>query len=120
MASIRKRTWMSRGVEHTAWICDYHDQNGRRHIQTFTTKKQADQFAITALHQVKEGIHTAASASVTIAEAFARWITDCEANGLERGTIVQRRGHLNLHVAPFLGRERLSTLTMPRVHQFDA
>jgi integrase len=68
---------------------------------------------------VKRGVHTPASVSITVAEAFARWIVDCEANGLEYGTLLQRRQHLNLHVAPFIGREKLSTLTMPRVHQFD-
>jgi integrase len=64
-------------------------------------------------------VHTPASTSITVEEAFARWIADCEANGLEYGTLLQRRQHLNLHVAPFIGREKLSSLTMPRVHQFD-
>ena len=120
MATIRKRQWTSRGVEHTAWVVDYFDQAGKRRLKTFKTKKEAEAWAVTALHEVKTGVHTAASVSITVAEAFERWISDCEANGLERGTIVQRRGHLNLHVAPFLGREKLSALTMPRVHEFDA
>lgn len=33
---------------------------------------------------------------------------------------VQRRQHLNLHIAPFLGGELLASLTAPRVHQFVA
>jgi integrase len=118
--AIRKRTWKSGGVERTAWVCDYFDQSSKRRLKTFVTKKEADAWAVIARHEVKQGVHTPASTSVTVAEAFERWIADCEANGLERGTIVQRRGHLNLHVAPFLGREKLSALTMPRVHQFDA
>jgi integrase len=117
--SIRKRTWKSRGTERTAWVVDYVDQHGRRRLKTFATKKEADAWAITARHEVKQGVHTPASVSITVAEAFARWIVDCEANGLEYGTLLQRRQHLNLHVAPFIGREKLSTLTMPRVHQFD-
>jgi integrase len=120
MASIRKRIWTSRGIERTAWVVDYFDQAGKRHLKTFATKKEADAWAVTALHEVKQGIHTPASARITVAEAFERWIADCEANGLEYGTLLQRRQHLNLHVAPFIGREKLSTLTMPRVHQFDA
>jgi integrase len=53
-----------------------------------------------------------------VSEAVERWIADCEANGLERGTLVQRRQHLNLHIAPFIGSVKLSSLTTPRVHQF--
>jgi integrase len=118
--SIRKRTWKSNGAEQTAWVVDYVDQHGKRRLRTFATKREADTWAVTARHEIKQGVHTPASVSITVAEAFERWIADCEANGLERGTIVQRRGHLNLHVAPFLGREKLSTITMPRIHQFDA
>jgi integrase len=120
VASIRKRTWKSGGVERTAWVCDYFDQAGKRRLKTFVTKKEADAWAVTARHEVKTGIHTPASVSVTVTEAFTRWIVDCEANGLERGTIVQRQGHLRHHVTPFIGGEKLSTLTMPRIRQFDA
>lgn len=120
MASTRKRTWTSRGIERTAWVVDYVDQTGKRRLKTFATRKEADAWSVTALHEVNLGTHTPASTSITVAEAFDRWIADCEANGLEYGTLLQRRQHLNLHVAPFLGREKLSSLTTPRVHQFDA
>ena len=120
MASIRKRAWRSNGVERTAWIVDYFDQAGKRHLKTFGTKKEADAWAVTALHEVRQGIHTPASSSVTVSDVTELWIVDCEANGLEYGTIKQRREHLKLHIAPFLGREKLSALSTPRVHQFDA
>jgi integrase len=120
MASIRKRIWKTGGAEKSAWIVDYVDQAGKRRLKTFSTKKQADAWTVQARHEVAQGTHTPASMSVTIAEAFDRWIAHCEAEGLEYGTIVQRRQHLNLHVAPFIGPEKLSSLTTPRVHQFDA
>jgi hypothetical protein len=120
MASIRKRTWTSRGVERSAWICDYFDQAGKRHLKTFATKKEAEAWSVSALHEVKQGIHTPSSTSVTVSEATERWIAHCEAEDLEFSTIKQRRQHLNLHIAPFLGRERLSSLTMPRIHKFDS
>ena len=120
MASIRKRVWKTKGVEKTAWVVDYADQAGKRRLKTFSTKKEADAWAVQARHEVSQGTHTPASISVTVAEAFDRWIERCDAEGLEHGTIVQRRQHLNLHVAPFIGREKLSTLTTPRIHQFDA
>ena len=48
------------------------------------------------------------------------WISHCEAEGLEFGTIKQRREHLNLHIGHLFGREKFSSLTTPRIHQFDA
>jgi integrase len=120
MASIRKRTWTARGIEQSRWIVDYFDQAGKRHVRTFTTKKEAEAWRVVALHEVLQGTHTPASTSVTLAEVFERWIEHCEAEGLERSTIKQRRQHLDLHVRPFIGSKRLSELTMPAIHQFDA
>jgi integrase len=120
MSSIRKRTWTANGVEKQAWLVDYFDQAGKRHVRTFATKKEAEAWRIGALHEVSEGTHTPASASITLAEVFARWIEHCEAEGLEFGTIKQRRQHLDLHIRPFVGGRRLSELTMPAIHQFDA
>jgi integrase len=118
MASIRKRSWVSRGIPRSAWLADYADQHGARHIKTFATKKEADSWLANARHEIRQGTHTPASTSITVAEATERWIAHCEAEGLEYGTIVQRREHLKLHIAPFIGRDLLARLTTPRVHQF--
>ena len=46
--SVRKRTWTTRlGEAKEAWIVDYADQNGERHIQTFSRKKDADAYHAT-------------------------------------------------------------------------
>jgi integrase len=119
MASIRKRTWTAKGVERSAWIVDYFDQAGKRRLKTFATKREADAWAVTALHEVKQGIHTPASTSITVERAGELWIEQCEADGLEKSTIRQRRQHTKLHINPFLGREKLSDLTTPRIYQFD-
>src|SRR5262249_12983650 len=116
MATIRKRFWISRGVRRERWIVDYVDQTGTRRLKTFPSKKAADAWLVTARHEVKSGIHTAASASETVTVCFERWIAHCEAEGLEFGTLRQRRQHLRLHIAPFIGQERLSELTAPRIH----
>jgi integrase len=120
VASIRKRTWTARGVEQSKWIVDYFDQANKRHVRTFTTKKEAETWRVGALHEVSQGTHTPASTSITLAEVFERWVQHCEAEGLEHSTIKQRRQHLNLHVRPFIGGEKLASLTMPAIHQFDA
>jgi integrase len=116
MASIRKRKF---GSDKEAWIVDYRDQHGERHFKTFPNKKAAEAWKVNALHEVQQGIHTAASASKTVEEAWRLWLADCEANNLEFGTIRQRRQHLQHHVLPFIGRQRLSSLTMPLVYEFD-
>jgi integrase len=117
--AIRKRRWISRGVERTAWVADYVDQHGDRHIRTFHTKKDADAWMVMARHEIGQGLHTAPSVAISVSEAMQRWIEHSEAEGLEFGTIRQRRQHLRLHVGPFIGREKLSDLTVPRIHQFD-
>src|SRR4051794_7766558 len=103
MASIRKRTWKSSGETNTAWIADYSDQAGRRHIKTFGTKKAADAWLVTARGEVAQGVHTAASASITVAQAGEDWIAQGETDGLERSTVEQYRQHLDYHIKPFIG-----------------
>ena len=115
---IRKRTWKVGGESRSAWVCDYKDQTSKRHIKTFATKREAEAWAVTALHEVKTGIHTAASASITVGECFARWIAHSEAERLERSTVRQRQQHLKLHVAPFIGAVKLSAFARPHAHKF--
>jgi integrase len=121
MASIRKREWTTPKGEHReAWVVDYVDQHGKRVLKTFDTKKEAEAWKINALHEVQVGTHTRASTSKTVEESWRLWLADCEANNLEYSTIRQRRGHLDLHVAPFIGRIRLADLTAPFVYDYDA
>jgi integrase len=69
---------------------------------------------------VQTGIHTPASASKTVEDAWRLWLADCVANNLEFSTVRQRRQHLEHHVLPFIGRSRLSGLTMPLIYEFDS
>jgi integrase len=118
--SIRKRTWKNaEGADKDAWVVDYVDQGGKRRLKTFERKKSADSFNITAKSEVRVGIHTADSASITVGEAGDRWIAACESAGLERTTIDSYRSHLNLHIKPFLGARKLSQLTVPTVSEFE-
>jgi len=40
---VRRRVWTTKGGERSeAWVVDYVDQHGRRHIKTFKQKKRAD------------------------------------------------------------------------------
>lgn len=118
--SVRKRTWTTRkGEQKQAWIVDYTDQQGARHIETFARKKDADEYHATVKVDVRAGVHTAPSKSITVAEAGRRWIASGEAAGLELTTLEQYRQHLGLHIVPYLGGQRLSQLTVPMVRDFQ-
>ncbi|TIL59246.1 MAG: site-specific integrase [Mesorhizobium sp.] len=118
--SIRKRTWTtSRGETKTAWIVDYVDGKGTRRLKTFARKKDADQFEATAKVEVREGVHVADSESVTVKAASAFWMATAAAAGLERGTIVQYRQHVDIHIVPAIGETLLSKLTVPAVRAFE-
>ena len=117
MASIRKRRF-GPNKEHEAWVVDYVDQHGKRRLKTFSTKKDAEAWKVNALHEVQQGIHTAASASITVAEAAENWLRHVEREGRERATLAQYRQHVYKHINPRLGGHKLAVLTTPRVNIF--
>jgi integrase len=118
--SVRKRTWkIQNGETKEAWIVDYADQHGNRHIKTFARKKDADAYHASVTMEVGAGIHTADRASVTIAEAGRLWIESGEAAALERTTLEQYRQHLDLHIVPAVGAVKLAQLTAPMVRAFE-
>jgi integrase len=119
MATIRKRKWATRaGVERSAWVATYGDQEGKRRLKTFPTKKAADAWLVTARGQVATGVHTPESTSATVAQAAELWLQRCAGEGLERSTVVQYRGHVDHHIVPLIGRERLARLTVPLIESF--
>ena len=117
--SVRKRKWITRKGEHKEmWVADYVDQNGERHIQTFALKKEADDYHATVKVQVRQGVHTSHSKSMTVAEAAEDWIAFVEGESREASTIAQYRQHVKYHINPRIGGVRLSRLTTPGIHKF--
>src|SRR5258708_1074393 len=117
--SVRKRTWKNaKGEPQDAWVVDYVDQKGKRHIKTFARKKEADAYNATANVEVRQGLHTADSDSITVGQAGEHWIKTGEGNNLERTTLDEYRRHLNLHIKPYLGAVKLSRLNAPMVSDF--
>ena len=116
--SVRKRSWKtSKGDVKEAWIVDYVDQGGDRHIETFERKKDADAKNAEVTVDVKKGVHVAPSKSITVAAAANNWLDDA-AKRLERATVKTYAEHVNLHIAPLLGRLKLSEVSVPVVAQF--
>ena len=117
--SVRKREWVTRSGEHKeAWIVDYTDQDGDRHIQTFGRKKDADAHHDKVRVDVRHGVHTPVSKSETVSEAAKRWLKGVEAEGREAGTVAMYEQHVRLHILPRLERYKLAHLTPARVEAF--
>ena len=113
--SVRKRKWItSAGEPKEAWVVDYHDQAGARHIETFAKKKDADARHADVKVDVKAGVHVAPSKSITLKEAGENWIEAAE-HELERTTVDQYRQHLKFHVLPFIGAQKLTDITTDAV-----
>jgi integrase len=114
--SVRKREWTTRqGESREAWIVDYTDQQGGRHIHTFARKKDADEYHDRVRINVRAGVHT--STKATVAEAGKKWIADAE-HRLEPATVESYRQHLDDHIIPYIGAVKLSQLTVPAVREF--
>ena len=119
MAKVRKRLWTNRAGQQTAWVADYFDQTGRRHIKTFTREREAKAWLIDAQGEVKRGTHTPESASITVAEAADLWLERGELEKLEKSTMRQYRNHVDLHIrASRIGNEKLAKLSTPKIETF--
>jgi integrase len=117
--AVRKREWVTgKGESREAWIVDYADASGERHIKTFDRKKEADAYHATVRVDVSKGIHTPPSQSMTVAEAAQVWIGRVEADGRERTTIRQYKQHVDLHIVPRIGSTKLANLNAPKVEGF--
>ncbi|WP_374829645.1 tyrosine-type recombinase/integrase [Paenochrobactrum pullorum] len=115
--TVRERKWSVKGIEKSAWISDYVDQHGKRHIKTFKFKKDAEAFDSKTHVEVLGRIHVADADTVTVAEAGQLWLDDCSA-ALEKSTVAQYAQHLNLHIIPFVGKKRLNEITVPTIRHF--
>jgi integrase len=116
--AVRKRKWTTRsGEEREAWVCDYTDQKGERHIETFDMKRDADARWAAVKVSVGQGTHTPTNKSITVAKAADQWLEYVSGEGAESSTIEQYERHIKLHIVPRCGNEKLATLTAPRIEQ---
>lgn len=117
MAIVRKR-YFGPNKDREAWLVDYVDQHGKRHIKTFKLKKEADDYLTTVRQEVREGTHTAASKSITVAQAAENWLAYVGGENRERSTLERYQQLVRLHVIPRIGHEKLAKLTTPRINAF--
>jgi integrase len=118
--SVRKRKWLTRsGDPREAWIVDYIDQHGERHIETFGKKKDADARHADVRVNVRAGTHVAPSTSINVKVAGDSWLKAAESHGLERATIKQYREHVEQHIVPFIGTTKVSELNAQTIRKFE-
>jgi integrase len=121
--AVRKRTWHKpNGETGEAWVVDY-KSNGKRHIKTFPTRKEAVAFRDTTGVEVREGRHVTHSVSITVADAAAVWLKACELGRgdnppAEHSTLRAYRSSLKHHIVPAIGKVKLSQLTRANVASF--
>src|SRR5215469_8629758 len=94
VATVRKRTWESKGVTQQAWVVDYKDREGQRRFQTFKLKRQADAALTKIQGELQAGTHTPQATSQTVREAAELWYKRCLAKN-ERATMRDYRRFLD-------------------------
>ena|ERR1700730_10638662 len=82
-------------------------------------QKEADAFHDRTKVDVRAGVHTPDSSSMTVAQAAEKWIRTCSDAGLERSTLESYEQNVKLHIEPFIRRMKLSQLTAPSVREFQ-
>jgi integrase len=117
--SVRRRSWVTNGERKEAWVVNYTDLSGRRRLKTFNRKKDADAYHAKVAIDVRAGIHTPESSSITIAAAGRLWLDRADRMGLERATAEQYRQHLELHITPLIGEVKLGQFTLPMARGFE-
>jgi len=117
--SVRKREWTTQsGKSREAWVVAYTDAAGKRHLETFERKKDADARQAEIKVSVAAGTHTPINRSATVAEAARDWLAHMESEGIEAATLANYRQYVRDHLNPRIGTVKLATLTGPRVHAF--
>jgi integrase len=112
MATILKRVLKRLGKDSLVrWVVWYVDQNGKRRNKTFDAKAEAEAWKNRTVVEVMDGVHTPTSDSITVAEAGKLWLERGKTDGLEESTLRAYRQHLDLHIAPFVGRIKLAAFT---------
>ena len=103
--SVRKRIGKARaGRPKEAWVVDYVDQHGDRHLKTFAKKREADAHHAMVGVEVRAGTHTADSKSITVAKAAELWLEAATPPAWNARPMAAYRQHAELHIVPVLGR----------------
>ena len=99
--SFRKRTWTTRGGAANRVGSDYVDpEHGKRHIETFQRKKEADAREARGQSRCRQGHHRAEREHYRCRGGGKALDRRRKADGRERSTLRQYETHVRLHIAP--------------------
>ena len=114
--SVRRRTWTNRdGSPSEAWVVDYVDQHGDRHLKTFAKKRDADAHHAIVAADVAAGPTPPTARASPSPRPPSYGSKAGEAAGLERSTLAATAARRAATSRPILGALRLSQLTVPVV-----
>lgn len=122
MASVRKRVWVHKGVEKTAWVVDYTDQQGKRRMRTEKTKKEADKAKLRIEMEIERGEHVATAQTKTVKEVCDNYLLHYEQRKkdgtISYATLKQAMSGIGAHIVPVLGALKFSELCFADLERF--
>ena len=125
MSSIHKVRWQSGGKEKTAWAVDYFDQDRKKRRRTFRTRREAVDWNVSTQGQIRAGVHTPDSKSITVIEAARLWLDRCRLRvglagdeKIEWSTVRAYDSHVAHIAKSSIATVKLSRLAMPMVEAF--
>jgi integrase len=108
MACVRKR----RG----RWVVDFRDHNGKRHWETYDTKKEADDRLADRTIEVREHTYIDAGELPTFAAVAQGWLTIKRDH--PASTFNFWRSHVELHLVPAFGERRIDQVLAADIERF--
>lgn len=115
MASVAKREWTYKGEKKEAWVVRYTDQGGKRRLQTFDKKRDADRYRMKVEFEIEQGTHIAAREALTVKELMERFLeyTDVRHRDGKIADSYRKKMHTysRRHIVPALGNKPATELT---------
>jgi integrase len=107
--SIRKREWSNKSGAHSAWILTYFDQDGKKRQETFDRERDAKAREAEVAVNLRKGVHTPRSTSLTVAEVGDAWVEHGKLERRERTIIpIRHRGSVSIACRSPQGSRRAS------------
>jgi integrase len=106
MACIRKR----RGK----WIADYRDGAGCRHVPSFDTRREAEDFLARRVPESRQVMKPAVDSNITMAVYSERWLGLVQGH-LKTRTLASYQHTLRLHILPELGSLKVRNVSRSHV-----
>ena len=117
--SVQKRP----GKRGVAWIAVYDeptmDGKRRQRKKTFRTKKEAEAFLSTTLHEIKRGVYIEPNAQ-TLGDYLAYWLENYAKHNVRPTTLRSYEQLIRVHLLPALGHVPLQNLQPSQLQAFYA